>query len=128
MTEFNLSNFEQYVVNFPIDKPMISSAAVKEFIKRLKEEIAFLKIRLEEIDFRGLSYSEFKEVIAGRLLPLEHNLDNLVGEKLTKEEKCKLCDGRGTIGAPCPEGRRGCLVYHTQPCPYCAGEFGGMYE
>ena len=32
---------------------------------------------------------------------------------------CTTCYGTGTIAAPCPDGKSGCLFYHSQPCPNC---------
>ena len=33
-----------------------------------------------------------------------------------KKKKCDRCGGTGEIPIPCPENRRGCLVYHFKKC------------
>jgi len=41
--------------------------------------------------------------------------------KEREAKPCGKCNGSGYVDAPCPDGRRGCLVDHADKCPACNG-------
>ncbi len=127
--------------------PKVFLKDVAEAVKELKEEFDFSKRNLNiKANRDGLidkifgKFNHSPHLDDGIESPLVSLIKGLPASNVGDEDKepegatctnssgsdnpkgCWECDGTGRVMIPCPEKRKGCLVYHTKSCPECQGD------